>query len=196
MRLRFSAQDGRHRILELVHGDITQQATDAIVNAANSSLMGGGGVDGAIHRAGGPGILEDCRRVRERRGPLPEGQAVATSAGRLKAKHVIHTVGPVWYGGERDEPRLLASCYRETLRLAEELRLTSIAFPSISTGAFRYPVVEAARVAVEAVRESLLNTRTVELARFVLFDVRTLTAYQTATHKLVAEHSEIAVESL
>jgi O-acetyl-ADP-ribose deacetylase len=194
MRLRFAGRDGQPRVIEFVQGDITHETTDAIVNAANSSLPGGGGVDGAIHRAGGPGILEQCRKIRERRGPLPEGQAVATTGGWLKAKHVIHTVGPVWYGGERAESRLLASCYRESVRTADELNLASVAFPSISTGAFRYPVGEAARVALGALRESLPEAKSVRLVRFVLFDKSTLGAYQSAARELANADPEIAME--
>src|SRR4030066_1369257 len=128
--------------LRVVRGDITEVETDAIVNAANSSLMGGGGVDGAIHRRGGPKILEECKIIRATEWPqgLPTGKAVITSAGNLKAKHVIHTVGPVWHGGNRNEAELLASAYRESLRLAAEHGLSGISFPSISTGAYGYPV--------------------------------------------------------
>jgi O-acetyl-ADP-ribose deacetylase (regulator of RNase III) len=126
--------------LSVILGDITLQETDAIVNAANSGLMGGGGVDGAIHRAGGPVILEECRRIVARQGRLPEGQAVITAGGRLKARYVIHTVGPVWRGGDRGEADILASAYRESLRTAAEHGLTSVSFPSISTGVYGYPV--------------------------------------------------------
>src|SRR5881394_4208847 len=125
--------EGRVRV---VVGDITKQDVEAIVNAANSSLLGGGGVDGAIHRAGGPAILEECRAIRARRGPLPAGQAVATTGGELPARRVIHTVGPVWHGGGSGEAETLASCYRSSLALADEEGLGSVAFPSISTGAF------------------------------------------------------------
>jgi O-acetyl-ADP-ribose deacetylase len=168
------------RTIELVQGDITREQTDAIVNAANSSLMGGGGVDGAIHRAGGPAILEECRAIRAERGPLPPGQAVATTGGRLPARHVIHTVGPIYQDGRHGEPETLASCYREAIRLADELGLASVAFPSISTGAFGYPVREAATVAMAAVREALAQARSVSLVRFVLFDAGTLRAYEEA----------------
>jgi O-acetyl-ADP-ribose deacetylase len=154
-----------------VRGDITEQEVDAIVNAANSSLLGGGGVDGAIHRRGGPQILEECRRIRAERYPdgLPTGQAVATTAGRLPARWVIHTVGPV-YAKSEDRSDLLASCHAESLRVADELGARSVAFPAISTGVYGYPVEEAAPVAVEAVRAA--DTR-VEEIRFVLFDPET-----------------------
>jgi O-acetyl-ADP-ribose deacetylase (regulator of RNase III) len=163
-----SRQSGKSRI-ELVQGDITRQTVDAIVNAANSTLMGGGGVDGAIHRAGGPTILEDCKRIRERQGPLPPGQAVLTTAGLLPSRHVIHTVGPVWAGGGRGEPEVLARCYRNCLALAARHGLRSVAFPSISTGAFGYPVEKAARVALAEVREALGSGSPLSLVRFVLF---------------------------
>ena len=138
--------------IQLVQGDITRQPVAAIVNAANSSLLGGGGVDGAIHRAGGPAILEACRAIRARQGGCKTGEAVITPAGRLPAGHVIHTVGPVWNGGHKGEPALLASCYRNSLRLADENQLASVAFPSISTGIYGYPKPEAAAVAVREVR--------------------------------------------
>ena len=135
----------------LIEGDITRQATEAIVNAANSSLMGGGGVDGAIHLAGGPAILDECRRIVSRIGRLDTGKAVITTGGDLKAKYVVHTVGPVWWDGNRGEADLLASAYRESLKLAADRKLKSISFPSISTGIYGYPVAEAAGVALDAV---------------------------------------------
>jgi O-acetyl-ADP-ribose deacetylase len=168
----------------LLTGDITQQDTDAIVNAANSSLMGGGGVDGAIHRAGGPAILEDCKQIVARQRRLPTGHAVATTGGRLKARHVIHTVGPIWSGGSEDEAQLLESCYRESLRVADELKLTTVAFPSISTGAFGYPVAAAAKVALAAVAQALRSADHVREVRFVLFDTTTFAAYQEAAGSL------------
>jgi O-acetyl-ADP-ribose deacetylase (regulator of RNase III) len=137
--------------ISIVQGDITGQATDAIVNAANSSLMGGGGVDGAIHRAGGPAILEECKKIVAQQGRLPTGQAVITTGGNLKSRYVIHTVGPVWHGGGRNEAELLRSAYYECLKLAAENKLASISFPSISTGAYGYPVDEAAKIAVSTV---------------------------------------------
>ena len=166
--------------LELIHGDLTREATDAIVNAANSSLLGGGGVDGAIHRAGGPAILEACRRVRAQRGPLPPGEAVITTGGDLPARHVIHTVGPLWQGGSSGEPEILARCYRNSIALADEHALTSVAFPSISTGAFGYPTGLAAPIAIRAATEALAAAAHVERVRFVLFDAATLRAYEAA----------------
>ncbi|HEY6254105.1 MAG TPA: O-acetyl-ADP-ribose deacetylase [Candidatus Angelobacter sp.] len=173
------------RFLELAIGDITNQTTDAIVNAANSTLLGGGGVDGAIHRAAGPALLEECKKIRAQRGPLPAGRAVSTSGAKLSAKYVIHTVGPVWYGGEANEPQTLASCYRECLRLAHELKCASISFPSISTGAFGYPVHDAAQVALRAVVENLQQQpHSVALVRFVLFDSRSHRAYKQSAENL------------
>lgn len=151
-----------------VRGDITEQHVDAVVNAANSTLLGGGGVDGAIHRAGGGGILAECERVRAEQYPngLPVGEAVATTAGRMPAYWVIHTVGPT-YAASEDRSEQLASCFRESLKAADELGARSVAFPAISTGVYRYPIEEAARVAVRAVRAAETN---VEQVRFVLFD--------------------------
>jgi len=167
--------------LTLVQGDITKQTTDAIVNAANSSLMGGGGVDGAIHRAGGPTILEQCKQIVAKQGRLLPGKAVITTGGNLPAKYVIHTVGPIWNGGTNNEAQILASCYRESLNIAKAKKLASILFPSISTGAYRYPLKEAAKVAVEAVtwflKEEVVSLKEV---RFVLFDSRTYEVYQKA----------------
>ena len=166
--------------LSLIQGDITRQATDAIVNAANSSLMGGGGVDGAIHRAGGPAILNECRQIVSRIGRLDTGKAVMTTGGELRAKYVIHTVGPVWHGGSRNEADLLASTYRECLKLATECKLKSISFPSISTGAYGYPLNEAAKVALGAMVAFLRNEPTsLEEIFFVLYDARTYQVYST-----------------
>jgi O-acetyl-ADP-ribose deacetylase len=164
--------------IEAVQGDITEQAVDAIVNAANSSLLGGGGVDGAIHRAGGPAILEECRQIRADRHPagLPTGQAVATTGGDLPARWVIHTVGPV-YAAEDDPAALLSSAHTESLRVADELGARTVAFPAISTGVYGYPLEEAAPVAVAAVRTA--ETR-VELVRFVLFGDDALRAFSAA----------------
>lgn len=164
--------------IELVKGDITEQEVDAIVNAANSSLLGGGGLDGAIHRKGGPEILAECKQIRAKRYPegLPTGQAVATTAGRLPARWVIHTVGPV-YSNSEDRSGLLASCHTEALRIAEELGARTIAFPAISTGVYGYPPVLAARVALRAVCESGADLDT---ARFILFDDGAYRAFQDA----------------
>jgi O-acetyl-ADP-ribose deacetylase len=164
--------------IELVRGDITRQAVDAVVNAANSSLLGGGGVDGAIHRAGGPRILEECKALRSVRlkDGLPTGEAVATTAGNLPAKWVIHTVGPV-YAKSQDRSALLASCHTASLRVADELGATSVAFPAISTGVYGYPLKEAAPVAVRAVRSADTNVAQV---LFVLFDERSYRAFESA----------------
>ncbi|MFD7668309.1 O-acetyl-ADP-ribose deacetylase [Streptomyces sp. NPDC059788] len=161
--------------LTLVAGDITEQAVDAVVNAANSSLLGGGGVDGAIHRRGGPEILAECRALRASHygKGLPTGQAVATTAGRLPARWVIHTVGPVWAESE-DRSDLLASCYRESLRVADELGARTVAFPAVSAGIYRWPLDDAARIAAGTVRAA---RTTVEEVRFVLFDERTYQAF-------------------
>jgi O-acetyl-ADP-ribose deacetylase (regulator of RNase III) len=156
-------------------GDITLEDTDAIVNAANSSLMGGGGVDGAIHRAGGPAILAQCKEIVARIGRCPTGEAVITTGGNLAAKHVIHTVGPVWRGSDED-PTLLASAYRNSLRLASEHGLTSIAFPSISTGAYRYPLGEACEIALRTTLDELPQT-VIKEVRFVLFSDSDLHVY-------------------
>ena len=165
----------------MIQGDITRQATDAIVNAANSSLMGGGGVDGAIHRAGGPAILEECKKIVTQQGSLPTGKAVITTGGNLKSQYVIHTVGPIWHGGGRNEAELLESAYYECLKSATENKLTSISFPSISTGAYSYPVDEAAKIALSTV-VSFLNEQTTSLKDvvFVLFDSRTYQSYRSA----------------
>jgi O-acetyl-ADP-ribose deacetylase (regulator of RNase III) len=171
--------------IQIVQGDITQESTDAIVNAANQSLLGGGGVDGAIHRAGGPAILKECKAIRERQGGCPAGEAVITTGGQLAARYVIHTVGPVWRGGDRGEPDILASCYRNSLRLATEEGLRSVAFPSISTGAYGYPVDKAAPAALSAVASFLTEEkRAPGLVRFVLFDAGTLRAYRDALASL------------
>ncbi|WP_063736570.1 O-acetyl-ADP-ribose deacetylase [Streptomyces sp. RTd22] len=165
--------------LTLVQGDITAQHVDALVNAANSSLLGGGGVDGAIHRRGGPEILDACRDLRASQygKGLPTGRAVATTAGRLDARWVIHTVGPVWSATE-DRSGLLASCYRESLRVADELGARSVAFPAISTGVYRWPMDDAARIAVETVRAA---DTAVEEVRFVLFDEPAYAAFTART---------------
>ena len=169
-------------ILQLIRGDITDVEADAIVNAANSTLLGGGGVDGAIHRKGGPKILEDCRRIRAKEWPdgLPTGNAVITTGGNLKAKHVIHTVGPIWRGGFYDEAKLLRTAYRNSMKLAVANGLKSIAFPSISTGAYGYPTEEAAAVALGAVKDFLEKEDEIDKVTFVLFSDRDLGIYQDA----------------
>jgi O-acetyl-ADP-ribose deacetylase (regulator of RNase III) len=167
--------------ITLVRGDITEQAVDAVVNAANSTLLGGGGVDGAIHRRGGPAILAECKRIRAERYPdgLPTGKAVTTTGGNLPARWVIHTVGPVYSKGE-DRSALLASCHTESLRVADEIGARTVAFPAISTGVYGYPLEEAALVAIGAVRQA--DTK-VEEIRFVLFDERSHQAFQEALDK-------------
>lgn len=165
----------------LVRGDITAQAADAVVNAANSSLLGGGGVDGAIHRKGGPEILAACRELRRSHygKGLATGRAVATTAGRLPARHVIHTVGPVWSADE-DRSGLLASCYRESLRVADELGDRTVAFPAVSTGVYGWPLDDGARIAVRAVREAEAAGTAVEEVRFVLFDTTAYASFAAA----------------
>lgn len=181
---------GDQKIIEIDGpGDITKEATEAIVNAANSSLLGGGGVDGAIHRAGGSAILAECRQIVSKIGRLPAGQAVITTGGKLPAKHVIHTVGPVYRGGEQGEAMTLANCYRESIRLAEEHGLTSLAFPAISTGAFGYPVSEAAHVAIFAAIDALRSAKFMNLCRFILFDSDDLRTFERAATKLQKTHS-------
>lgn len=171
--------------LSLIQGDITRQETEAIVNAANPSLMGGGGVDGAIHRAGGPAILEECKKIVARIGRLPPGKAVITTAGNLKAKYVIHTVGPIWHGGNKGEAETLAGTYQESLKLATENQLKSISFPSISTGAYGYPVKQAARIALNTVASYLRNNITsVREINFVLYDHLTYESYLSALNEI------------
>jgi len=165
--VRLDLGDGSNVFFEA--GDITEQATDAIVNAANSSLMGGGGVDGAIHRAGGPVILEECRKIVARDGHLPPGEAVQTTGGNLPAAFVIHTVGPIWRDGMQGESGILANAYRNSFRLADRLGLESVAFPAISTGVYGYPPEAAAAVAVCTVIDELGQARSVHEARFVLY---------------------------
>jgi O-acetyl-ADP-ribose deacetylase len=163
-------------VIELVLGDITEQEVDAIVNAANPSLLGGGGVDGAIHRAGGPSILEECRLL----GGCAPGDVKPTSGGRLPARHVLHAVGPIWRGGAESEAELLASCHRRAIELADELGCASLAFPAISTGAYGYPVGLAAPVAIAATQSALADHPSIHFVRFVFREEATLAVYRTA----------------
>jgi O-acetyl-ADP-ribose deacetylase len=181
MVTRVWGKNGTVTDIEAVRGDITTQQVDAIVNAANSSLLGGGGVDGAIHRAGGPAILQACRELRRTTlvDGLPTGAAVATTAGNLPASHVIHTVGPVW-SAQEDRSHLLASAYRESLLVAEDLGARSIAFPAVSAGVYGWPMADAARIAVATVREHIGDGSGLAMVRFVLFSDQALTAFRTA----------------
>lgn len=166
------------------HGDITQLAVDAIVNAANSSLLGGGGVDGAIHRAGGPKILEECKEIIARQGSCPPGEAVITTGGDLPARYVIHTVGPVWKGGNNQESEKLSNCYRNSLELAVKHGINTIAFPNISTGAFGYPKLDAAKVAVNTVKNFLLQDNELEKVHFVCFDEENFNIYSDLLNQI------------
>ncbi|TSA56615.1 MAG: O-acetyl-ADP-ribose deacetylase [Planctomycetaceae bacterium] len=167
--------------LALVQGDITKEETDAIVNAANSGLRGGGGVDGAIHRAGGSSIMEECRKI----GYCPTGQAVVTTGGNLKAKHVIHTVGPVYKGGARGEANLLKSAYLESLKQVTKKDAKSVSFPAISAGIYGYPLNEAARIAIKTTINYLKENKGIELVRFVLFDKKIYDIFSEELRKLV-----------
>lgn len=162
--------------IELQQGDITKIYVDVIVNAANSSLLGGGGVDGAIHRAGGSKILEECKKIRDKHGECKTGKAVITTAGNLPAKKVIHTVGPIWQGGDSNEDELLRSCYQSSLKLAEENELVSIAFPNISTGIYGFPKESAAKIAIETVKS--WESETIEQVIFVCFDNENYSTYR------------------
>jgi O-acetyl-ADP-ribose deacetylase (regulator of RNase III) len=169
--------------IEVVKGDITKIEADAIVNAANTSLLGGGGVDGAIHRAGGPQILEECRKIIAKQGGCNTGEAVITTAGKLPAKYVIHTVGPVWTGGNKGEKEKLESCYRNALRLASEHSCKTVAFPGISTGVYRFPKDEAAKIAVRTIREVITAGTTFEKIILVCFDDENFNLLQTELEK-------------
>lgn len=169
--------------IKLIKGDIVEQDVDAVVNAANSGLFGGGGVDGAIHKAGGPLIDEECRAIRESYGGCPTGHAVITGGGNLKAKYVIHAVGPVWEGGNFDEDKLLASAYIESLKLADRYNIKTMAFPSISTGAYGFPVERAARIALKVVSDYLKNSDIKEV-RFILFSDRDYDIYSKVYNEL------------
>jgi len=171
-------------LINFILGDITKVTVDAIVNAANSGLMGGGGVDGAIHRAGGPEILEECRKIILNIGRLPAGEAVITTGGNLGAKYVIHTVGPIWHGGDRGESQTLKNSYYNSLKLGAENNLVSIAFPSISSGIYGYPIEKAAVVAVDAVSEFLTNQKhTYKEVRFILFSKKDYKCYKEIIDK-------------
>ena len=174
---------GKDKIV-LKQGDITRETADALVNAANSSLLGGGGVDGAIHRAGGPRILEECRKIREEKGSCPTGGAVLTTGGNLKARFVVHAVGPVWQGGGAGEAALLDKAYRSSLQLALDNEAVTVAFPSISTGAYGFPIEKAAPIALRAVAAFCEAHPAIEEVRFVLFSAADLKVYQAALEKL------------
>lgn len=174
--------------------DITEETTDAIVNAANSTLLGGGGVDGAIHRAGGPAILAECRKIVDKIGRLPAGQAAITTGGRLRAKYVIHTVGPVYRDGKHGEAETLANCHRESIHVADEHQLGSISFPAISTGAYGYPLTEAAPIALSAILDALQSAKNVTRCRFVLFDGTTVRAFERAAEKLQKSNPTFRIE--
>ncbi len=166
-------------MIQVFKGDITTVEDDAIVNAANPSLLGGGGVDGAIHRVGGPSILEECKAIRVKQGKCPTGESVITNAGKLPAKYVIHTVGPVWEGGNKNEAALLAACYKNSLELCVEHNIKSVAFPNISTGIYGYPKEEAAEVAITAVKEYLDQNKEIQIdVSFVCFDEENYELYQ------------------
>lgn len=188
--LRLISKEGK--VIEF-HGpaDLTRETTDAIVNAANSSLLGGGGVDGAIHRAGGPAILAACRQIVGKIGSLPAGDAVITTGGNLAARHVIHTVGPIYRGGGSGEAEKLASCHRESIRLADKHKLNSLSFPAISTGAYGYPIAEAASVAISATIDALSAATHVIKVRFVLFDHSTVRAYTLAAQELASNSTSL-----
>ena len=177
--------------MRLVKGDITKEKVDAIVNAANSGLRGGGGVDGAIHRAAGPELMEECRKI----GGCPTGEARLTKGYRLPARYVIHAVGPIWHGGDRGEDELLASAYRYSLKLAVENGIRTISFPSISTGAYRFPLERATRIALRTVKEFLDQNPSIEQVRFVCFDDRTLQAYQAAWKEIFGVEPPPVVEA-
>ena len=168
---------------EILRNDITELAVDIIVNAANSSLLGGGGVDGAIHRKGGRAILEDCLRIRERQGSCPTGEAVYTTAGDLPARYVIHTVGPVWHGGASGEDEKLESCYLNSLKVAEELGAKTVAFPNISTGVYGFPKQRAANIAIRAVKKYMTSASAIDKVIFVCFDEENYQIYRELTEK-------------
>ncbi len=174
--------------IEIIQGDITRQPVDAIVNAANSSLLGGGGVDGAIHRAAGPHLLEECRTL----GGCPTGEARLSGGYDLPARYVIHTVGPIWHGGDQGEDELLAACYRNSLTLATQYQVSSIAFPSISTGVYRFPIEPACRIALREVRDFLLGATTLTQVVFVCFSADDLAVYRAAYRELSPNRGHLA----
>jgi O-acetyl-ADP-ribose deacetylase len=191
-RIRVVAEPGK--LVEICGpADIAVQTTEAIVNAANSHLLGGGGVDGAIHDAGGPSILAECRSYVAKHGTLAAGQVMLTGGGRLTARFVIHTVGPVYRGGEHGEKELLATCYRESMRLADEQGIRSLAFPAISTGAYGYPLRLAAGVAIASALQALGEAKRVEHVRFVLFDGSAVKAHVAAARQFVAGHADFVI---
>jgi O-acetyl-ADP-ribose deacetylase (regulator of RNase III) len=165
--------------ISILKGDITQSAVDAIINAANTSLLGGGGVDGAIHRRGGAAILAECQKIRAKQGGCAVGEAVITTAGNLPAKYVIHTVGPTWFNGEKNEPILLENAYRNSFKLADHLGLKTIAFPNISTGIYRFPKQLAARIAFKVIHDELKQSQSVQEVIFVCFDDENFNIYQS-----------------
>lgn len=179
----FDIHVGDPDTVRVYRGDITASSADAIVNAANEHLLPGAGVCGAIHRAGGPAIARECERWVETHGPVRTGHAAATTGGKLHAKHVIHAVGPVWRGGSQGEPQLLASCFRESMRIADELKLASVAFPAISTGVYGYPVKEAAEVALPTLADTLRSAKSLVLVEVVLFDRATLDIFAEVATK-------------
>ncbi|MGC9337027.1 MAG: O-acetyl-ADP-ribose deacetylase [Candidatus Cloacimonadia bacterium] len=177
-------------LISLVQGDITQQDTEAIVNAANSSLIGGGGVDGAIHRAGGPQIFEECAEIRKRQGGCPTGEAVITSGGNLKAKYVIHTVGPIWRGGENNEENLLRNCYINSLNIAKENSIKSIAFPSISTGIYKFPIQRASMIALQTTINYIKKNDFLDEVRFVLFSKKDYDIYCESLKSIIRQKAD------
>ena len=174
------------RLIRFLRNDITRQDTEALINAANTSLLGGGGVDGAIHREGGSAILEECKKISAEIGRCIPGRAVITTGGNLKAKFVIHTVGPIWYGGRCNEPEVLKNCYLSCMKLADEYSIKSISFPSISTGAYRYPIDKASDIAIKTVVENIMETNIKEI-RFILFSNMDLEQYIEAYKKINEE---------
>ncbi|MFW2095050.1 O-acetyl-ADP-ribose deacetylase [Acinetobacter sp. ULE_I057] len=179
------------KIIRLIQGDITVQKVDAIVNAANSSLLGGGGVDGAIHRKGGVAVLEDCQKIRARQGGCAIGEAVITTAGVLLCNYVIHTVGPTWQDGQHAENELLAKAYLNSLRLAEQYQLKTLAFPNISTGIYRFPKSEAAFIAINSVTKFLTQTTNLEEVSFVCFDLENFKIYRQHLAEIDQKHVHV-----